>query len=226
MDWSRIPVVSYVFFGIFVVMSIVHLVFCFLEAETPRKVTKGMTVVFLAVAVMCAIPQSPLPYLGLMLGAAGDVALLKKHKVLPFILGLVLFLIGHIVYIVAYVLLCAPVHWGVIAGIIAYGLLSPFIFAQVARKVVHQKKLIVGGAFYLDVLSLALIVPIVCCCLGRVDYLLLCVFGAISFLISDTILTSTMFKRDIKRRDFYIMATYLLAQGLIGVGLAMTTMIQ
>lgn len=225
MDWSRIPIVSYVFFGVFVAISIVHLVFCFFELELPRKITKGMTVITLAIAVIFAIPQHPLPYIGLLLGAGGDIALLKKHKVLPFITGLVLFLVGHIIYIIAYVLLCAPVHWGIIAGIVVYGVLSPFIFAIVAKKIVHQKKLIVGGAFYLDVLSLALIVPIICCFLGRVDYLLLCVFGAVAFLISDSILTATMFKRDIPRRDFYIMATYLIAQGLIGVGLTMTVLI-
>lgn len=224
MDWSRIPVISYVFFSLFLLATLVHLAFCFFELELPRKITKGMTTLMLGIAVVCAIPTEPLPYIGLFLGMAGDVALLKKHKVWPFVTGLVLFLVGHIVYVVEYVLLCAPVHWGVIVGIILYAVLSPFLFAQISRRVVHQKKLVVGGAFYLDVLSLALIVPIVACALGKVDYLLLCVFGALSFLLSDIILTITMFKRDIRRRDFYIMFTYLLAQALIAVGFVMTVL--
>ena len=33
MDWTRIPIVSYVFFGIFLAISIVHLVFCFFQME-------------------------------------------------------------------------------------------------------------------------------------------------------------------------------------------------
>ncbi|MBQ7250112.1 MAG: lysoplasmalogenase [Bacilli bacterium] len=224
MDWSRIPIVSFVFFGIFLLVSLVHLVFCFLELELPRKITKGFTTMMLGIGIVCAIPTEPLPYIGLFLGMAGDFSLLKKHKVWPFVLGLVLFLVGHIVYIIEYVRLCAPVHWGVIAGIVVYAVLSPFIFGQISRRVVHQKKLVVGGAFYLDVLSLALIVPIIACCLGKVDYLLLCVFGALSFLLSDVILTITMFKKDIRRRDFYIMFTYLLAQALIGIGFVFTVL--
>ena len=224
MDWSRIPIVSYVFFGLFLAVTVLHLIFCFFTLELPRKITKGMTTALLGIAVVCAIPTEPLPYIGLFLGMSGDIALLKKHKVLPFVLGLVFFLVGHILYIVEYVLLCAPVHWGIIVGIVVYALLSPLLFGQIAKKIVHQKKLIVGGAFYLDVLTLALITPIIACGLGKVNYLLLCVFGAVSFLLSDIILTYTMFKRDVPRRDFYIMFTYLLAQGLIAAGFTMTVL--
>ncbi len=224
MDWSRIPIISYVFFGIFLVVSIVHLIFCFLQMEKARKATKCFTTMALGVAVACAIPTEPLPYIGLFLGMAGDFALLKKHKVLPFVAGLVLFLLGHIIYIIEYVRLCSPAHWGFVAGVIVYGVLSPFIYASIAKRVVHQKKLIVGGAFYLDVLTLALITPITACALGQVNYVLLCVFGAASFLLSDIILTYTMFKKDVARRDFYIMFTYLLAQAFIACGFVFTVL--
>lgn len=224
MDWTRIPIVSYVFFGIFLAISIVHLAFCFFQMELPRKITKGLTTMALGIAVVLAIPTEPLPYIGLFLGMAGDFALLKKHKVAPFVAGLVLFLAGHIVYIVEYIRLCAPVHWGFPAGVIVYAVLSPFLYAQIAKKVVRQKKLIIGGAFYLDVLTLALITPIVACGLGKTNYLLLAVFGAASFLLSDIILTYTMFKRDVPRRDFYIMFTYLLAQALIACGFVFTVL--
>ncbi len=224
MDWSRIPIASYVFFGIFLAIALAHLIFCFFQLELPRKITKGLTTMALGVAVVCAIPTEPLPYIGLFLGMAGDFALLKKHKVFPFVLGLVLFLVGHIVYIVEYIRLCAPVHWGFPIGVIVYGLISPFLFSLISRKVVHQKRLIVGGALYLDVLTLALITPIIACGLGKTNYLLLCVFGAASFLLSDIILTYTMFKRDVPRRDFYIMFTYLLAQALIACGFVFTVL--
>ena len=115
-------------------------------------------------------------------------------------------------------------HWGFPVGVILYGILSPIVYGQISRRVVHQKKLVVGGAFYLDVLTLALITPIIACGLGKVNYLLLCVFGAVSFLLSDIILTCTMFKKDVRRRDFYIMFTYLLAQGLNAAGFVMTVL--
>ena len=222
MDWSRIPVISYVFFGIFLFITLLHLVFCFFQMELPRKITKGFTTMALGVAVVCAIPTEPLPYLGLFLGMAGDFALLKKHKVFPFVAGLVLFLLGHVLYIVEYIRLCEPFHWGLPTGVIVFAVLSPLLFSQISKRIVHQKKLIVGGALYLDILLLAFVTPIICCAMGRVNYILLCVFGAASFLVSDTILTYTMFKRDVPRRDFYIMFTYLLAQGLIAAGFVMT----
>ena len=39
------------------------------------------------------------------------------------------------------------------------------------------------------------------------------------FLISDIILSISMFFKDFKRRDFYIMGTYLAAQTLMSLGL-------
>ncbi|MGN1262244.1 MAG: lysoplasmalogenase family protein [Candidatus Enteromonas sp.] len=38
------------------------------------------------------------------------------------------------------------------------------------------------------------------------------------FLVADAYLVKTLFYRDDKRRDFTIMFTYLLAQGLIALG--------
>lgn len=45
--------------------------------------------------------------------------------------------------------------------------------------------------------------------------------GVIIFILSDSILSFTTFILDIKRRDFYIMLTYLIAQSLIAINLVM-----
>jgi len=45
-------------------------------------------------------------------------------------------------------------------------------------------------------------------------------FGALFFIISDTTIAYTYFYRDIKRRDFYIMIPYLLAELGLVLGLA------
>lgn len=222
MDWSRIPIASFVFFGLFVLASLVHLAFCFLEKEIARKATKCFTTLFLGVAALIAIPNQPLVYLGVFLGMLGDFFLLKKHKVWPFVAGMISFLVGHILYIVAFMILCGPLHYMYYVATALYVIVFPLLFYHVAKRVAHQKKLVIGGTLYFTVLTLDMIWAIVACSNGYVDYCILCAFGGLCFIISDVFLTLTLFKRDLKRRDFYIMTTYLLAQGLIAVGFVFT----
>ena len=222
MDWTLIPIVSYIFFGLFLVASVVHLVFCWLEMELARKITKCMTTGTLAIAMIFAIPANPLPYIGLLFGLAGDAFLLKKHKVWPFVCGLLSFLFGHLCYIAAFMVLCGPLHWAYYVATALYVILFPIIFYHVGTKIVHQKPLAFGGVAYFGILSLDFVWAIIACANGYLNYALLCAFGAISFIVSDVFLTKTMFKRDVKRRDFFIMSTYLLAQGLICVGFVLT----
>ena len=226
MDWNRIPIASYIFFGLFLLTSVVHLVFCFFEMELPRKITKCFTTGFLSIACIIAIPTEPLVYLGCVFSMLGDLFLLKKHKVWPFVGGMVSFLVAHICYIAAFIALCQPLHYGYYVFLAVYMVVFPVLFFQVAKRIVHQKKIVFGGTMYFAVLTMDLIWAIIACCKGHLDYCLLCAFGAASFLVSDIFLTKTMFQRDVKRRDFYIMATYLLAQGLIIAGFTMTLLMR
>lgn len=226
MDWNKISVASYVFFALFVATSIVHIVFCFFEMEKCRKATKCFTTLFLSLAAVIAIPTEPLVYLGCFFGCLGDLFLLKKHKVWPFVGGLVSFLIGHILYILALIRLGVPFHWGYFVAMALWVLVFPVLAYFLARRIVHQKKLIFGGTVYFAFLTLDFIWSVILCAKGYTNYCLLCVFGSLCFLISDLILTRTMFYRDVKRRDFYIMLTYLLAQGLLVAGLVMTYLIR
>lgn len=222
MDWNRIPIASYVFFGLFVAVGLVHLVFCFLEMEKCRKATKCITTLCLAISATIALPTEPLIYLGCFLGCAGDAFLLKKHKVWPFVGGMVSFLLGHICYIIAIMRLVMPLHWGYYVATVLWLILFTFLGYHVSKRIVHQKKLAVGGTLYFGFLFLDLIWSIIVCSMGHVNYMLLSLFGSLCFIVSDCFLTKTMFKRDVRRRDFYIMGTYLLAQGLIIAGLVMT----
>ena len=226
MDWNLIPIASYVFFGLFVLASIVHLVFCYFEMERCRMATKCLTTLFLSIAATIALPGQPLVYLGCFLGCLGDAFLLKKHKVWPFVSGMVSFLAGHILYIIAMMRLCEPLHWGYYVATGLWIILFPIFGVHISKRIVHQKKLIFGGTMYFAFLFLDLIWSIILCSKGMVNFGLLCIFGSICFIGSDMFLTWTMFKRDVKRRDFYIMASYLLAQGLLVTGLVLTYLIR
>ena len=113
-------------------------------------------------------------------------------------------------------------HWAayVVSGL--FFVLFPIIGIHYTKKIVHQKGIAFGGTVYFDVLFLNLIWAIIASANGHANYMLLAVFGAFCFIVSDCFLTYTLFKRNVKRRDFYIMATYLLAQMLINLGFVMT----
>ena len=221
-DFSAIPVVSYVFFGLAVAVSLVHLVFCFREMELPRKITKGFCTGFLVIALAFYIPKYPLIYVGLALGCLGDIFLLKKHKVWPFALGMISFLVGHILYIAQMMIIAKPDHYAYYVATGVYVVLFTVIMFRFINKICRMKGLALGGTVYFAVLSLDLIWAIICCARGHVDHCILSVFGAICFLASDIILSYTSFVSNRKRRDFYIMSTYILAQMLLTLGLAFT----
>lgn len=223
-DFSSIPVVSYVFFAIFILVSLIHLLFCYEENELWRKITKPMCVGSLLVAVICYIPQYPLVYVGLACGLLGDIFLLKKHKVWPFVLGMISFLINHILNIIQYIILSGATHYSYyVATGVGVALLVLFGY-RVCNKIVRTKPLAFGGDVYLCSLVYELTWAIICCARGRFDFLFLGVLGGICFIISDVYLAYTSFVSNKKRRDFYIMATYLLAQTLIALGFCFTLM--
>ena len=224
-DFAAIPVVSYVFFGLSVAISLVHLGFCFYEMELARKATKPFCILFLTIAIACAIPQYPLVYIGMALGCLGDTFLLKKHKVWPFVGGMVSFLIGHILYIIQMIMIAKPEHYAYYLVMGLYLVLFIVFMFRPVNRVARMKGLALGGDIYFAVLSMDLIWAIICCAKGHFDYCFLAVLGAICFIISDIYLAYTSFVSNRKRRDFYIMLTYLLAQAFIGIGLTFTLMV-
>ena len=76
--FSRIPIASFVFIGLFLVCSIWHIYFCVKGPSSLRKATKCFCVLFLAIAVAIAVPQYPLIYIGLLCGVLGDLLLLSR----------------------------------------------------------------------------------------------------------------------------------------------------
>ena len=51
---------------------------------------------------------------------------------------------------------------------------------------------------------------------------LIAFIGGLFFMLSDTILTGQQYRKELKHGNFYVMLTYILAQGLIVLGLALT----
>ena len=220
--FEAIPIICYIFFSLFVVSSLIHLYFCFNEKELFRKITKPLCVFFLTLAVAFLIPNRPLVYVGLALGLAGDIFLLKKHKVWPFVCGTISFMLGHILYISQMAIIASPDHYAYFVATGVYLVLFVLLMFRPINKVARMKGIAFGGTVYFGVLSLDLIWSIIAIARGHFDHMFFVMIGAICFLISDIYLAYTSFVSNRKRRDFYIMLTYLLAQALIGLGLAFT----
>ncbi len=218
---SAIPVASYVFFGLAMIATAIELYFAFVENELGRKIAKCFCVGFLVVMAMCWKIDAWPVYVGAIFGVIGDFFLLKKHKVYPMVLGTLSFLIGHAFYIAAYCLLCAFPWWVYVAFAVFY-LLFCLLGYGIIHKAVKEPHMAFGAILYFGTLVLDFLFAVTGCFFGRFEFLFLCALGGVSFIVSDCFLVRTSFVKDVKRRDFFIMSTYVLAQALIIIGLCLT----
>ncbi len=197
------------------VYYVVHLIFCFLEKETARKITKVLIVPFLMAGLLLTRTDQPLVLLGLFLGWLGDIFLIFPQKKRSFLIGTGCFISGHFAYIAATIsmlltgeaALKIPAFLWVILGGTALVLFA-LAYKKVSR---HLGVIAYVGAAYFTVLAGALLLSI-----AAHQCILTAAFAM--FILSDTILSVCRFAKKVKREHFYIMSTYILSQTLICIG--------
>ncbi len=220
-DFSSIPPLAYVFFSLSLLATAVELVFAFIENEIGRKITKCFCVGFLAVMTIVWLPDAWLIYCGAIFGTIGDFLLLKKHKVYPMVFGTLAFLIGHAFYIACYASL-VHMEWWLFLGLGVFFVLFCVVGYNRLHKIIKEGHMAFGATLYFGTLVLDFLFAVSSCFLGGFDYLFLAALGGVCFIVSDCFLVRTSFVRDMKRRDFFIMSTYVLAQILIILGCCFT----
>lgn len=220
-----LPVTSYIFLSLFVLVSFVHLFFAFKEDEPKRKITKPFSLLFLTLFALLALPTHPLIYVGALMGMIGDIFLINNKNKRFFVTGAVFFLAGHLLYIseILFIILKDnPVqnffYIVVPLAILIFTVAGFFI----SRKICHDNMTALIGTLYLAILLTVTAVAIITTVKGYVFYMFLAIIGGVLFLLSDLILTEATYIKDFKRRDFYIMLTYLLGQLLIVLSLVLT----
>ena len=218
---SAIPVAAYVFFGLAILATALELYFAFVEKELGRKIMKCFCVGFLMIMAICWKADAWPIYLGAAFGVIGDFLLLKKHKVLPMVLGSFSFFVGHGFYIAAYCMLCS-FPWWIYASFAVFYVLFCFLGFGIIHKAIKEPHLAFGAILYFGLLVLDFLFAVASCFFSRFDYIFLCALGGVSFIVSDCFLVRTSFVKDMKRRDFFIMSTYVLAEALIIIGLCLT----
>jgi uncharacterized membrane protein YhhN len=181
---------------------------------------------FLGLAILSASPSSYLIYIGAFLGMVGDVFLIFKNKIKLVLMGLGFFLIGHICYIAQIIIFLASKGvfewWSYCYMLLFFVLLVAITVLPIRDFTKGSKDLTISGSLYASTLISVFAASIMGVILGYSRFFAITAIGAFFFIMSDAILSFTMFRRDIKRRDFYIMVTYLLGESFICMSLLLT----
>ena len=211
------------------IVSIVHLFCCYFQIKKIQRATKVFLMPLLLTIYLDLtsnkskddFPQrSNLIINGIIMGFSGDTLLLF-HKPKIFLMGLGCFLIGHILYMIE--MLSRVEQFENV-----YVFMILFLITNIIYYFLFTRKLVYG--FKGEMFGGGLVYGITLCFLSSIaGYLffnyrtlghLLAFIGSAFFCLSDSILAVHAFVNPIYKGDFLVMSTYILAETLIGVGLA------
>jgi len=167
---------------------------------TPAVILKGSaSLVFVILGFYCATKSQNIEFakmvkLGLIFGMAGDI-LLNLRFVFPkngqkiFLIGILVFLTGHIMYLCALLPLCSNVIAAIIVGIILTALTLMWIFSQITAKIAFK----IFGVFYIGAIVIMTTIAAFNCFSHPATNAIVFLAGAILFLISDIVLILNTF---------------------------------
>jgi uncharacterized membrane protein YhhN len=207
-----------IFLVILAVLSVVYLISLLFKRGLFQAVLKACLVpLVLAIYISSANQIFFLVVLGLALGWAGDILLLKIEKELFFKLGLASFLLGHICYIISMLHFTGTLNVTV--------LIISLIIAAVAGVLVF---FLIRPTREMKTLVIIYETVILCMAVSAVQFFtirgfplgVIAVGGGISFVISDTILAYQTFHGETRFSYFFVMLTYIAAQLCIALAFA------
>ncbi|MCW5910066.1 MAG: lysoplasmalogenase [Cyclobacteriaceae bacterium] len=205
---------------VFAAVALAHLVSVTFNMALAGMITKPLLVIVLAAYYGIVSPKKSLLFMGALFFCwLGDVLLMFQRDETFFIAGLVSFLAGHVLYIICYrkfrragvgltgpqrIRFALPI---VLAGTGLVTILFPYL-----------------GALQIPVMIYALVITVMALqALFRFGYtssksFTLVFIGAISFMISDSLLAINKFMQPLPLAGLSVMLTYILAQYLIVEG--------
>ncbi len=184
---------------------------------TLRIIFKSLFVPSLAALYLLAAERvSAWILLALLFGWLGDIALLgRKHWNLY--AGMGLFGIGHVCYITG--MLCTRPRVSPLAAVSAVWIVGCLFLVGKLLLPRVPKRLRIPGAAYALLLSANAATALYLACVSdpHAPYVL-CFFGGLVFIISDGLIAYDKFGRKTALGQFFIMATYILAQTALIAG--------
>lgn len=205
------------FVVLFCLCALLHLIACQRGIEPLRRVTKPLLTPLLVCRYLAgATSASPLIVAALLCGMAGDMLLLS-HRPALFAVGTGCFAIGHGCYMTFLL--------GHLAGPLPSGATWPYCVAYLVLTAFCAARFwphLPQRAAPFCVLYMALLSGMSCCALlyalsGAAGGWLVFA-GSLLFLVSDAILTHTTFCTTAGEHRFFVMLTYIAAQGLMTAG--------
>lgn len=205
------------------------LVAAFLKIEKDEKYIPAVILKGLASACFVALGLLGNPggeiakyiVIGLILGMIADILLnlrfvFKKIGTPVFLVGILVFLAGHILYLIALIPRCPGLIWYILAGCVLTFLILKWIFSKISAK----KAFKIFGVFYIGAIVImncvALGVLIANPCAHTAVYMA----GALFFLVSDVVLilntfgSETKFSLRITNISLYYIGQLLIALSL------------
>ena len=216
-------VFGYAAAALFAVDIALHITAIARGKEALRCVTKGLLMPLLAVAFVLFWTEStpaPLPWrvaLGLLAGCAGDIALLDHRNTVGMYVGLTLFSVGHVLYIVQlYQLMAAPAGWLIAAVAVIY-ITGLWLVFRKLRPYLPKLQTIPGLLYFLLLGGLSASAALDAFASFSIGSFVL-LGGTLLFLLSDTVLAFEVFRGETANSHIKIMAPYIAAQALIAAG--------
>lgn len=212
----------YICISLFAVLSIFHLYFCFIENEPLRAKTKPFLMLLLGLSALFYNINEYLIYVSCFLACLGDIFLLKNKKTIFFLIGGTSFLACHVlnlIYVCLRSSLTIPLYFYILIPI--YFVIFSVISILFIKKLLGTQNAL-GSIFYLSILSINLSLGIIACIITKNYFYLFFSLGYVLYLISDCTLAYVTFIKDIKRRDFPVMITYICAEFFIIISLLLT----
>jgi len=211
---------NWLFLGLFIISSTVHLFASAKQNKPLRNVSKPLLLITL-LAYYCLSVQNPswLVVSAVMLSWLGDV-LLIPHGNKWFTAGGISFMASHVLFILSYCekypVFNNPWYIYVIFGVV-YTTLVVFIFSKLKPHL--PKPLFYPMALYLLINGAMNSFAIFSVFGGANASTIVTMIGAICFFVSDSTLFFVRFKKDCRiRTHFAVMLTYILAEFLIVLG--------
>lgn len=213
---SHLNVFLPLFFFVYLSISVLEVIFAYQENEKWRKRIKPFSMLLAGMMMAVLFPKEWFLYLACFFGMLGDVFFLYKEKKICVFLGMGTFFLNHLFYIleIGKCLLYAGKIDAVFVFSISLVSLALLVISFFGiKKVLRVDFSLAGlGSFYMTILVMDCIMNMVAFLVLRDFFFIFGFLGLILFIISDSILSYTMFIKDFRRRDFYIMSTYLMAQ--------------
>lgn len=207
---------------VYIVISMIHLLFSFKENSKLQSLTKPLIMLSLLtmVIVYSTIMNSKniILIMAVLCGLLGDVLLMFKRRLSLFAAGGVSFFVGHLLYITQMIKLFSfKVGWYIYLVIFILMLIWTYIVEPKLKK--NMNKLAVCASLYAFILLLGFSVSIVLFVATKNKSAILLIFGFLLFIISDTILVYSAFFKPLKKAHFYLMIPYVIAQACLACGI-------